>query len=103
MNIISDYKKISANISIWMFDYASNNNIKAFVVGVSGGIDSAVSSTLATSTGLPTYAIGIPIHQKQEQETLSDIHLKWLQSNFSNVIANKFDLTKDNNAYFIKI
>ena len=94
MNRIFDYKKISANISNWMFDYASNNNIKAFVVGVSGGIDSAVSSTLATSTGLPTYAIGIPIHQKQEQETLSDIHLKWLQSNFSNVIANKFDLTK---------
>ena len=94
MNRISDYKKISTNISNWMCDYASNNNIKAFVVGVSGGIDSAVSSSLAASTGLPTYAIGIPIHQKEEQETLCDVHLKWLQSNFSNVVINKFNLTK---------
>jgi NAD+ synthase len=40
------------------------------------------------------YAIGMPIHQKEEQENLSDAHLEWLQSNFSNVITEKFDLTK---------
>ena len=94
MNRISDYSKLQTSISNWLFDYVSNNNIKSFVVGVSGGIDSAVSSTLAAFTGLPIYAIGIPIYQKKEQESLSDVHLKWLQSNFSNVITNKFDLTK---------
>ena len=94
MNRITDYTNLENRIVKWLSDYAEKYNIKAFVIGVSGGIDSAVSSTLAAKTGLPTYAIGMSIHQKEEQETLSDAHLEWLQSNFSNVIVNKFDLTK---------
>jgi NAD+ synthase len=94
MNRISDYSKLQADISNWLFDYASINNIKSFVVGVSGGIDSAVSSTLAAMTGLPTYALGMPIHQNEEQERLSNIHLEWLNCKFDNVIVNKFDLSK---------
>jgi len=95
MNRIDDYKRLSDRIIRWIGDYVvDNSGIKSLVVGVSGGIDSAVVSTLAASTGLPTYTLGMPIHQKEEQETLSDIHLEWLQSNFSNVIVNKFDLTK---------
>ena len=94
MNRITDYDNVKNRIVKWLSDYVTEHNIKALVVGVSGGIDSAVSSTLAASTGLPTYALGMPIHQKEEQETLSDTHLEWLQSNFPNVIANKFDLTK---------
>ena len=94
MNRIVDYVDLKNRIVKWLGDYVIEHNIKAFVVGVSGGIDSAVSSTLAASTGLPTYVLGMPIHQKEEQETLSDAHLEWLQSNFPNVIVNKFDLTK---------
>lgn len=94
MNRISDYSKLETRIVSWLKDYAIQNNIKSFVIGVSGGIDSAVSSTLASKTGLPVYAIGMPIHQKEEQETLSDAHLEWLRSNFDNVIIDKFDLTK---------
>jgi NAD+ synthase len=94
MNRITDYTNLENRIVQWLKEYADTNNIKALVIGVSGGIDSAVSSTLAAKTSLPTYAIGMPIHQKEEQETLSDAHLNWLQSNFSNVIINKFDLTK---------
>jgi NAD+ synthase len=94
MNRISDYSKLQTDISNWLFDYTSINNIKSFVVGVSGGIDSAVSSTLAAMTGLPTYALGMPIHQNEEQERLSNIHLEWLNSKFDNVIVNKFDLSK---------
>ena len=94
MNRIQNYSELETRIVSWLKDYATQFNIKAFVIGVSGGIDSAVSSTLAAKTGLPVYAIGMPIHQKEEQETLSDSHLEWLQSNFSNVIVNKFDLTK---------
>ena len=93
MNRISDYNNLKERIVHWLKTYADNNNIKAFVIGVSGGIDSAVSSTLAASTGLPTYALGMPIRQDSAQESLSDSHLEWLQSNFSNVIVNKFDLT----------
>jgi NAD+ synthase len=95
MNRISNYKELTSRIVKWLGDYVVENpSIKAFVVGVSGGIDSAVSSTLAASTGFPTYAIGMPIHQKEEQESLSDAHLDWLQTNFDNVITHKFDLTK---------
>jgi NAD+ synthase len=94
MNRITDYSELENRIVHWLGDYALTNNIKTFVIGVSGGIDSAVSSTLAAKTGLPVYALGMPIHQNEEQETLSDAHLEWLQSNFSNVIVNKFDLTK---------
>ena len=95
MNRIQDYEKLKQDIVKWLGDYVlENSSIKAFVVGVSGGIDSAVVSTLAASTGLPTYALGMPIHQNSEQENLSDSHLEWLQENFNNVIVQKFDLTK---------
>jgi len=94
MNRIDDYKKITDRIVTWICDYCSEYNIKSLVVGVSGGIDSSVVSTLCAKTGLPVYALGMPIHQKVEQEDLSDDHLEWLQSNFDNVIVQKFDLTE---------
>lgn len=94
MNRISDYAELENRIVKWLSDYVIANNIKAFVIGVSGGIDSAVSSTLAAKTGLPVYALGMPIHQKEEQEILSDVHLKWLDDNFENVAVLKYDLTK---------
>jgi NAD+ synthase len=94
MERVLNYSDLKTKMVYWLKDYATKNNINAFVIGVSGGIDSAVSSTLAASTGLPVYAIGMPIHQKAEQETLSDSHLEWLQTNFENVIVQKFDLTE---------
>jgi NAD+ synthase len=94
MNRISDYKKLSTEIIDWMYDYAVSNSINAFVIGVSGGIDSAVSSILSAKTGLPVYALGMPIHQKEEQENLSDLHLEWLQKNFGNVILQKYNLSE---------
>jgi len=93
MNRIENYSILEGRIVEWLKDYAITNNVKAFVIGVSGGIDSAVSSTLAAKTGLPVYALGMPIHQKEEQETLSDVHLQWLDDSFSNVTTLKYDLT----------
>ena len=55
MNRITNYSELEERIVSWLKDYAQQFNIKAFVIGVSGGIDSAVSSTLAAKTGLPTY------------------------------------------------
>lgn len=94
MNRIENYGQLKDNIVQWLTDYCVSNSVKSLVIGVSGGIDSAVSSTLAASTGLPTYALGMPIHQNQEQESLSDAHLKWLSDNYTNVVVHKFDLTK---------
>jgi len=68
--------------------------LKSFVVGVSGGIDSAVVSTLCAETGLPVYVIGMPIHQDEGQRTLSINHLLWLTENYENVSMVQFDLTE---------
>ena len=93
MNRITDYPKLKTDIKNWMTDYIKSSGMNCFIVGVSGGIDSAVASTLAAETEYPIFALGMPIHQKPEQETLSDAHLKWLSEKYSNVESHKVDLT----------
>ena len=72
----------------WIKKYC--NSVKyqpvTLVIGVSGGVDSAVTSTLSAKTGLKTIAVSMPIKQNQEQHDLSIKHLEWLKSNFENVI-----------------
>ncbi|MAR18906.1 MAG: NAD(+) synthase [Rhodobacteraceae bacterium] len=94
MNRIPDYMKLTCDVVAWMCDYCSSNKIKSLVVGVSGGIDSAVSSTLAAKTGMPVYAVGMPINQNSEQEKLSDAHLFWLKNTYPNVTVLKADLSE---------
>ncbi len=93
MDRITDYYELKLNIVEWIKGYADKNKIKSLVVGVSGGIDSAVVSTLCAETGLPTYTLGMPIHQNEDQENLSDAHLDWLTWKYTNVTRLKFDLT----------
>ena len=95
MNRIENYAELKHNIVKWLKDYywMHSGVIKSFVVGVSGGIDSAVVSTLCASTDLPVYALGMPLHQKKDQESLSDAHLDWLDKKYSNVTVIKIDLT----------
>ena len=94
MNRIKDYEKLKKSIVAWISNYAASFNIKSLVIGVSGGIDSAVVSTLCAETDLPTYVLGMPIYQNEEQESLSDAHLDWLENTYSNVIKLKYDLTE---------
>ena len=94
MNRIVDYLELKNRIVKWIKGYADTNNIQALVVGVSGGIDSAVVSTLCAETKLPTFPLGMPIHQDSGQESLSDNHLAWLSEKYSNVKTLKFDLTR---------
>jgi NAD+ synthase len=93
MDRIDDYEQLKNRIVHWIKDYAEINNIKSLVIGVSGGIDSAVVSTLCVETGLPVYALGMPILQNKEQESLSDYHIDWLASKYDNLVPYKFDLT----------
>ena len=67
--------------------------IKAFVVGVSGGIDSAVASTLAAETGLPTYVVSMPLMSTMENDSLSDAHTKWLEEKYPNVERVRVELS----------
>ena len=71
MNRIEDYAALKNRINKWLVDYFDKSKSGCFVVGVSGGIDSAVVSTLAAETGKQVYALNMPIHQKPEQEGLS--------------------------------
>ena len=93
MNRIKDYEQLKTRITKWISDYHYSSGCKSLVVGVSGGIDSAVVSTLCAETGLNVYALGMPIHQNADQETLSDAHLEWLKSNYVNVSTIKINLT----------
>ena len=94
MDRIEDYQELKERIVKWIKDYADENKIQSLVVGVSGGIDSAVVSTLCAETGLPVFPIGMPIHQDSDQESLSDLHLTWLEKKYKNVKTLKFNLTK---------
>ena len=94
MNRVEDYNVLKTRIVKWIKGYTDTNNIQALVVGVSGGIDSAVVSTLCADTKLPTFVLGMPIHQDSEQESLSDKHMDWLSEKNGNVKKLKFDLTR---------
>jgi len=83
---------LQSNIIQWLSDYSKTGNFK-FVVGVSGGIDSAVVSTLCAMTGVETYVVTLPLQQKEEQLLIARKHMQHLTQNFSNVIANEHDLT----------
>jgi len=81
-------------ISNWIKDYVNNMPRKAesLVIGISGGIDSSVSSTLSAMTGLKTIVLSMPIKQKSHQHDLSLKHQEWLKTNFSNVVGHTIEL-----------
>ena len=81
-------------ISNWIKDYVNSmpKKAKSLVIGVSGGIDSSVSSTLSAMTGLRTIVLSMPIKQKAEQHDLSQKHKEWLKNKFSNVEGYTLEL-----------
>jgi len=85
---------LAEEITNWISDYALENDIRALVVGVSGGVDSAVTSTLSARTGIRTIVLNMPIHQKKYQDDLSNKHISWLKDNFNNVEERIVNLSK---------
>ncbi|CAF0986947.1 unnamed protein product [Rotaria sordida] len=77
----------------WLNDYQKISHAKGFVVGVSGGIDSAVVSTLCARTGLPLLVIEMPIRQASSEKRRSRTHIDWLTSNYPNVTGAEVNLT----------
>lgn len=86
-------EKVIDHIVHWLKDYVEKYNINGFVVGVSGGIDSALTSTLCARTGKPTLCLEMPIHQAPNQVTRALNHIDWLQENYTNVHMTKVNLT----------
>ena len=94
MEIFLSMKPVIEKIVKWLRDYADSNNMQGFVIGISGGIDSAVVSTLCAETGLPTLAVSIPINQIKVLDDRSEIQKNWLKSKYSNVTTQRFDLSE---------
>ncbi|MDC0622768.1 NAD(+) synthase [Flavobacteriaceae bacterium] len=85
-------EKVSEFIVDWLKNYAQANKISGFVVGISGGIDSAVTSTLCAKTGLEVICIEMPIKQNHEHVSRAKNHIKNLESNYTNVSGKLVDL-----------
>jgi len=92
---MNSQKKIDY-ISDWIKNYANSLNFQpvSLVIGVSGGIDSAVTSALCAKSGFKTIAISMPIKQNLNQHDLSLKHLDWLKNNFDNVETIIIELDK---------
>ena len=84
---------VITHIVDWLKSYAVNAKIDGFVIGISGGIDSAVTSTLCAKTGLQLLCLEMPIHQHPSQVTLAQNHINWLKANYPNVETLTTDLS----------
>ena len=71
-------------ISNWILDYSNKNNFSSLVIGISGGIDSAVTSTLSARTNLQTHVVTMPILDHQTLNNRGNNHVDWLKKNFKN-------------------
>ena len=86
-------EQINQHIVTWLLDYATKAKVKGFVVGISGGIDSALTSTLCAQTGLPTLCVEMPIHQAKSHVNRANEHIDQLKKRFPNVWNERADLT----------
>lgn len=89
-----NYKEAGTQISNWLKNYATKSGMNGYVIGVSGGIDSAVCSTLCAMTGLPLTVIRMSIHQAADQADRGAKHIDWLKANFPNIKSLDIDLTE---------
>jgi NAD+ synthase len=85
--VVADY------ITQWLKDYINKSGTKGYVLGVSGGIDSAVVSTLCARTGFPLTVVEMPIHQDNDQVLRAKEHIQTLKDNYDNVTSIEIDLT----------
>lgn len=86
-------QEIIEHIVTWLIDYNAKAKTNGFVVGISGGIDSAVVSTLCAKTNLPVIVLEMPIHQAIDQVRLGKKHIEFLLSNYSNVCSLEVNLS----------
>ncbi len=86
-------EKTVGHIVNWLKSYLEDAGSKGFVIGISGGIDSAVTSALVARTGYPVMCVEMPIHQSQDQVTRAARHIRQLKGEYSNVSHNVTDLS----------
>lgn len=87
-------KEVIDHIVNWMKKYCEQSKTNGFVIGISGGIDSAVTSTLCALTGKKLICLNMPIHQVKAEYDRGHEHIDWLKKNFNNVTSYEVELTK---------
>ena len=85
-------KKVSKHITNWIENYINKSGAKGIVVGVSGGVDSALTSTLCAETGHNILCLEMPIYQNKDQVSRSKKHIDWLMSKYPNVTSKQIEL-----------
>ena len=85
-------EKVENHITNWLNTYLKKACIEGFVVVISGGIDSAVTSTLCARTGHKVLCLEMPIQQEANQDNLEKNHIKWLKENYSNIDSERLNL-----------
>ena len=83
----------------WIKKYCLKNRINSLIVGVSGGVDSALVSTICCETGIKTFVVSLPLNQKKDQLDRARNHIDWLSSKYRNVIFVEKDLTSIFNVF----
>jgi NAD+ synthase len=86
-------KPVIEHITAWLDNYVKNSGTNGFVIGISGGIDSAVTSALCALTGKRVIALNMPIRQFKTEFDRSNEHITWLKNKFSNVEGATVELT----------
>ncbi|WP_026712336.1 NAD(+) synthase [Flavobacterium daejeonense] len=86
-------EEVNAHIVNWLKSYAETTKVNGFVVGISGGVDSAVTSTLCAQTGLQVLCVEMPIHQHKSHVSRAKEHIEQLKKRFPNVSSIQSDLT----------
>ncbi len=94
MEIKSNISNVKEYIVNWLSSYVENSKTSGFTLGVSGGIDSGVVSTLCAMTEKPVLILSMPIHQSSDEVTRTEKHITWLKENYPNVTSMTIDLTK---------
>jgi NAD+ synthase len=85
-------EKVTKYITQWLNSYLEESGMSGFVIGISGGIDSALTSTLCALTGKPILCVEMPIKQEESQLSRSSKHVDWLKSNFKNATHTRLKL-----------
>jgi len=94
-----NYTKASNYIVNWLANYSETSGTTGFVIGISGGIDSAVTSTLCALTKKRVIVLSMPIKQFKEEHDRSHEHIAWLKANFTNVESHEVELSNVLNSF----
>lgn len=86
-------QQIINHITNWLLHYCNTSKTEGFVIGISGGIDSALTSTLCALTGKKVICLNMPIRQHQTEYDRGNKHIEWLKANYPNVSSAEVNLT----------